>query len=365
MLKNSLVLLLFVLAAIGPGYAQTGPDTPPDGPVDAATKAGVVERLSKELNENYVFPEMGKKMSDDLKSKLAGREYDPITSSREFAERLTRDLQALSKDKHFRVRFFKNKLPDIDRGAPSAEEIENELRFMRRVNFGFEKVERLSGNVGYIDLRGFMDEESGAETVASAMNFLANTDALIFDLRQNGGGRPQMVALICSYLFSEQKVHLNDLYFRPANETTEFWTDPKTLGKKYGETRPVYILTSNYTFSGAEEFAYNLKNLKRATIIGEVTGGGAHPGGRVKLSDHFGVFIPSGRAINPITKTNWEGTGVQPDIPVAKEQALKTAHLVAIKTAMEKASDPEQKSSMKDLVDRLQKELDAMKQGAK
>ena len=185
----------------------------------------------------------------------------------------------------------------------------------------------MPGNIGYIDLRGFADPEAGAETVAAAMNFLANTDALIFDLRQNGGGGPEMVALISSYLFGEKPVHLNSLYWRKGDKTDDFWTKPASALKKFPD-KDVYILTSNRTFSAAEEFTYNLKNLKRATIIGETTGGGANPGGTFRLTEHFGAFIPTGRAISPITKTNWEGTGVEPDVKVPKEQALKAAYLI-------------------------------------
>ena len=192
------------------------------------------------------------------------------------------------------------------------------------------------------------------------MNFVANTDALIFDLRQNGGGDPVMVALICSYLFGDKPVHLNDLYWRKGDHTDEFWTKPNVAGKRYGD-KDIYILTSSRTFSGAEEFSYNLKNLKRATIVGETTGGGAHPGGTVRLHEHFGVFVPIGRAISPITKTNWEGTGVEPDVKVSKEQALKTAYLMALNKQSERAKDEDLKLALKELIGQTQKELDEMK----
>jgi retinol-binding protein 3 len=221
----------------------------------------------------------------------------------------------------------------------------------------------MRGNIGYIDFRGFMDPEAGAETVAAAMNFVNNSDALIFDMRQNGGGNPAMVALICSYLFGD-KVHLNDLYWREGNETKEFWTNPNVAGKKY-LGRDVYVLTSNRTFSGAEEFSNNLKVLKRATIVGETTGGGANPGGVFRLSDHFGVFIPTGRAINPVTKTNWEGTGVEPDVKVPQDQALKTAYLMALNKSLEKADSDGMKNALKQLIEQNQKELDEMKKVAK
>ena len=187
------------------------------------------------------------------------------------------------------------------------------------------------------------------------MNFVANTEALIFDLRQNGGGDPEMVAHICSYLFGDRPVHLNDLYWRKQNKTDEFWTKPAVAAKKF--SGDVYILTSSRTFSGAEEFSYDLKNLKRALVIGETTGGGAHPGGVARLSDHFGVFVPVGRAISPITKTNWEGTGVEPDVKVPKELPLKTAYSMALTKSLANTKNEDLKHGIQDLIDQTQKEL--------
>jgi retinol-binding protein 3 len=192
------------------------------------------------------------------------------------------------------------------------------------------------------------------------MKFLAHTDALIFDLRNNGGGDPEMVALISSYLFGDKPVHLNSLYWRPGDKTDEFWTKPNAAANKFTD-KPVYVLTANRTFSAAEEFSYNLKNLKRATIVGETTGGGAHPGSSVRLHEHFAAFIPTGRAISPVTKTNWEGTGVEPDVKVPKEHALKTAYLSALNKSLEKADDEGLKNALKQLIEKNQKELDEMK----
>jgi retinol-binding protein 3 len=351
-----LALTLFVIVNSGQAQQQQ-----PDMTIDAATRAQVVDGIISHLKKSYIFLETANAMEKDLRGRMQNKEYDSLTSAKEFAKKLTTDLQNISKDKHLRVRYSSRPLPvRKDDAEPTQAEIEEWSNSMRRVNFGFEKVERLQGNIGYIDLRGFMRPELAKETVAAAMNFVANTDALVFDLRQNGGGDPNMVALICSYLFGDKPVHLNDLYFRESNTTESFWTKPDVIGKKYGD-KDVYVLTSDYTFSGAEEFSYNLKNLKRATIVGETTGGGANPGGMVRLSDHFGVFMPMGRAINPITKTNWEGTGVTPDVAVPKEQALKVAYKLALTRLMEKAKDEQTKTGLKELIDRTQKELDEMK----
>ena len=342
------------------GVAQQ-PSMAPDMTIDAATRSAVVDLLLKELNDTYVFPETAKKMETDIRSRVVAKEYDSSTSARGFAEKLTADLQGVSKDKHLRVRYSYDALPARqDRREPTEAEIEQGKWFNRRVNYGFEKIERMSGNIGYFDLRGFNDHEAGAETVAAAMTFLQNTEALIFDLRQNGGGNPAMIALISSYLFGDKPVHLNDLYWRKENKTDEFWTKPESAKIKF-TNKDIYVLTSNFTFSGAEEFTYNLKNLKRATIVGETTGGGAHPGGMVRLADHFGVFIPIGRAINPISKTNWEGTGVEPDIKVPKEQALKTAYLMALNKSVERLKDDNMKNGVKSLIAQTQKELDELK----
>ena len=356
------IMVLFVLDF----YGQQNANQPPDLPIDAATKTQIINDLTKELNESYVFADVAKKMETDVKQRLQNKEYDKITSSREFAEKLTGDLQGVSKDKHLRVRFSFDKIPvRQDKREPSKEEMENYYRSARQINFGFEKIERLQGNIGYVDLRGFSDAEAGIETVAAAMNFLTNTDALIFDLRQNGGGSPEMVALISSYLFGEKPVHLNSLYWRKGDKTEEYWTKATIAGKRYGETKDVYVLTSNRTFSAGEEFTYNLKNLKRATIIGETTGGGAHPGGMFRINDHFGAFVPSGRAISPITKTNWEGTGVEPDIKVSKELALKTAYALALNKVADKTPDEQRKKALKELADKAQKEIEEMKKVAK
>lgn len=333
----------------------------PDMTIDAKTRAEVIDSILSNLNDSYVFPDVAKKMETDIRSRIKNKEYDEVTSAKAFVVKLTEDLQSISHDKHLRVRYSFEAIPVRQkRDEPTAEEISNFQNYLKRINYGFEKVERLQGNIGYIDLRGFTDPELGVETVAAAMNFVNNTDALIIDLRQNGGGDPAMVALICSYLFGEKPVHLNDLYFREGNKTDEFWTKPNVLGKKYGD-KDVYVLTSNRTFSGAEEFANNLKVLKRATIIGETTGGGANPGGMFRITDHFGVFIPVGRAINPVTKTNWEGVGVKPDVEISQELALKTAYLSALNKSLEKAKDENLKGALKEIIEKTQKELDGLK----
>jgi C-terminal processing protease CtpA/Prc len=364
-IKLSLLALIAISFVLDPGEgrAQQGYKQP-DMAIDAATRTQVVNAVLKELNDRYVFPEVAKQMEANMRQKLAAKEYDSVTSAEEFAKKLTEDLQSVSKDKHLRVRYSAQTIPVRQRdNEPSAEERAQFENNMKRINFAFEKVERLPGNIGYIKFNNFFAPELGAETVAAAMNFVTNTDALIFDLRENGGGDPEMVALICSYLFGDKPVHLNSLYWREGNKTDDFFTKPTVAGKKYLD-KDVYILTANRTFSAAEEFTNNLKVLKRATIIGETTGGGANPGGVFRVHDHFGVFVPTGRAINPITKTNWEGTGVEPDVKVSKEMALKTAYLTALNKSLEKTKDEDFKRGLKEVIERTQKELDDLKKVA-
>lgn len=333
----------------------------PDLTIDAATRTQVIDGILKRLNDSYVFPDIAKKMEQSIRERVAKKEYDQITSAKQFAETLTNDLQAVSKDKHLRVRYSHKPIPERGpRREPTAEERDQRKREFTWMNHGFGKVERLRGNIGYLEFFNFMDEELGADTIAAAMNFVNGTDALIIDMRKNGGGNPAMVALVCSYLFGPEPVHLNDLYWREGNRTDEFWTRKEVAGKRY-LNKDVYVLTSNRTFSGAEEFTYNLKNLKRATIIGETTGGGAHPGGGFRISEHFGMFVPTGRAINPITKTNWEGTGVTPDISVPADQALHVARIVALKKSLTTLTNPDFKAGVEDELQKLEKELAAIK----
>jgi C-terminal processing protease CtpA/Prc/sugar lactone lactonase YvrE len=364
--KNRLfvfVIILFVIVLI---HNKANGQPSQDMTIDAATRTRVIEELLKNLNKSYVYLETAKKMETDIRNRMKNKEYDNMRSAKVFAKKLTDDLQAVSHDKHLRVSFSSEPIPVRKQdGKPTEEEKAANRFFQNRFNSGFEKVERLDGNIGYIDLRHFYDPESGAETVASAMSFVANTDALIIDLRNNGGGNLEMIPLIISYLFGDKPVHLNDLYYREINKTIEYRTKPNVPGKKYGFDKPVYILTSGYTFSGAEAFAYDLKNLKRAIIIGETTRGGANPGETVRLTENFAVFVSTGRAVNPITKTNWEGTGVTPDVAVPKEQALKNAYIMALNKSLEKIPYEYIKAGMKEIINQTQKELDEIKKEPK
>ncbi len=321
------VVASFGLRAVAPG--PTGAETP----LDAATRARVIDGAIANLNEAYVFPETAKKMEEALRQRQKKGEYDAVTSGPAFARMLTEHLREVSHDKHLGVQYSGMVLPKGQPGA-SPEAQAQFRKQMEQMNCGFEKAERLPGNVGYLKFNMFADPSVCRATATAAMNFLANSEAVIFDLRANGGGDPAMIALLSSYLFAD-KTHLNDLWTRKTNKTQEYWTSIDVPGKKL-DSKPVFVLTSNRTFSGAEEFSYNLKNLKRGTIIGEATGGGAHPVSGHRIDDHFTIGVPFARAINPISKTNWEGTGVEPDVKVAAGEALEVARKMAAEAIAKK-----------------------------
>jgi hypothetical protein len=361
---QSLVIAILLLSMAGfvgrcPAQVMIKKDQP-DFTITAEQRNEVIDGVLKQLTEAYIFPEKAKEMGQAIRARREKKEYDTMTSAKLLSETLTNQLQEISHDKHLRVVYSHDPLPKPRRPGP--EERKRMQGMAAKINYGFEKVERLEGNIGYLGLRGFMDAEEAGNTAAAAMTFLANTDALIIDLRQNGGGSPGMVALLCSYLFKDRQ-HLNDLAWRKegGERVEQWWTLPHVAGKRYLD-KDVYILTSKRTFSAAEEFTYNLKALKRATVVGETTGGGAHPGGPRPINDHFVIWVPSGRAINPVTQTNWEGTGVKPDVEVPADQALKTAHLAALKKQLAKGdSDPRLQEQLKHAMEKIEKELEELK----
>ena len=310
------------LRAIPPGVAVSDLSFK----VDAATRARVLDGAIANVNEFYVSPELAKKMEEAIRARQKRGEYDSVSEGDALATLLTNQLQEVSHDKHLRVDFSPAKMPDLP-PKPTADAIAQYRKQMQRMNCGFDKVEVLSGNIGYVKFNMFADPEVCGPTAVAAMNFLANVDAIIFDLRDNGGGDPKMVAFISTYLFAEP-THLNDLWERKTDSTQQYWTLPYVPGTRL-DGKPAYVLTSKRTFSGAEEFTYNLKNLKRATIVGETTGGGAHPVAGHRIDDHFMIGVPFAKAVNPISKTNWEGTGVEPDVKVAAADALATAQKLA------------------------------------
>ncbi len=312
--------------------------------LSTAEKKALVDSIGKQLRKKYIFGDVAEKMAVFISSELNAGKYDNLTDGAMICNRLTEDLQSISHDKHIRLWFDpkwiaaekeRSMLPDSAKGITAMD-----LKWSKNQNFGFKEMKILEGNIGYLDLTGFFDTRyGGGETAVAAMNFFANTEALIIDLRKNGGGSPGMIQLLISYLYDrDELIHLNDFYRRVGNETEQRWSLPYVPGKKLNQTE-IYILTSTKTFSAAEEFTYNLKNLKRATIVGETTGGGANPGNWQILSDKVVMFLPDGQAINPITHTNWEGTGVEPDVKTTAEDALVQARILALEKLNKKYKD--------------------------
>jgi len=303
-------------------------------------KAEIVNRISGLLLDNYVYPDTARRMSNLLKQKQKDGAYRTITDPIAFSDALTADLYSVYHDRHLLVQYnpaFEAQLRNPVQATTATRE--DPLRRIREANFGLSKVEILNGNIGYIHLERFWaDNVYGKETVKAALQFVRNTNALIIDVRTNGGGSPETVAMICSYFF-DQKIHINDSYSRPGNTTTEFWSTPDSTLPELVDI-PLYILTSNRTFSAAEEFAYDLQQLKRATIVGETTGGAAHNTFEQAAGHGFVLHTPYGRAINAVTHTNWEGAGVRPDIAINADLALETAEMKIFETLLNKTSDP-------------------------
>lgn len=318
-----------------------------DLPLDAATRARVLDATLEELKAGYVFPEKAAEVEKAVKKRRAAKQYDGITSSAAFAESLTAHLQAVTHDKHLRVFFSGEAIPDPpadDRPDPARVAAMDEQ--MRRRNFGFERVERLAGNIGYLELRQFAPTPLAGPLVESAMRFLANTDALIVDLRRNGGGDGTTVAMLCSYFVPPHgRMLLNTVIIPRENLRMQSWTVPYLEGDRYVD-KPVFILTGPGTFSAAEEFAYNLQSMGIARTVGEASGGGAHPVQPVKLAEHFELSLPWARSENPETGTNWEGTGVPPDVPVPAADALRKAHRLAAEELLAGATDPDQRRGL-------------------
>lgn len=321
--------------------------------LDAGARGEIVEEIAKVLSESYVIPDIAARMTETVRRNAAAGTYDHLTSPRALADRLTHDLHAVYHDKHLAVRISQ---ADEQDQAPTDEDDDTWWAQDAWRNYGLEKVERLPGNVGYLKLNQFHPSDGAKRTAAAAMNFVANCDALIFDLRENCGGSPEMIAFLSGYLF-DKRVHLNSFYNRREDKYSQTWSEEDVPGQRFGATKPVYVLTSGFTASGAEEFTYNLKNLKRGTIVGETTAGGAHLVFRHRINEDFVIMVPYARAINPITNTNWEGTGVEPDVKVPASRALLVAQKDALKRLIDTASDPPKRQILEGRLRRVEREL--------
>ncbi|CAN5412476.1 S41 family peptidase [soil metagenome] len=311
--------------------------------VSAAERDAVVRTLSQKLSSHYVFADVATRIGRELPQRV--HRYPPDLAATDFAARLSNDLRELGNDKHFRVfvdpRFRERAEPDA---IPNADELERQRVDMTSAAFGIENVSRLPGNVGYLEVRGFGPAEWTGPAYAAAFTLLDGSDALILDLRRNGGGSPDSVALLLSHLFARgDQRHLNDIATRSTGVTQQYWTLP-SVTERY--IKPVYVLTSPRTFSGGEEAAYDLQTQKRAVLVGQTTGGGANAGDRFSLGHALVVNIPTAQAINPVTKTNWEHVGVKPDVEVPAADAQRVAYVAILRLLAAQATDPERAGAL-------------------
>jgi hypothetical protein len=357
-----LIALFFNSSA---SQSQTFVQAKSDARIDSRTRAAVVAEIGDLLIEKYIFLDVAEKIKKHIDTRLKNGDYDGLDDPVRFCSALVEDLYEVSQDKHFHIE-FNPQLADLVRAQQSESEEEKERAFQahrendRQNNFGFRKVENLTGNIGYVDIRYLSNAEYAGQTAVAAMNFVANCDAVIIDVRDTPGGFPNMVQLLCSYFVKgvrESRTHLNTFERRFDDSIEQFWTWSYVPGPRMYDL-DLYVLTSQFTGSGAEELAYNLRNLKRATLVGESTGGAAHPVKDVVVQRDFVMHLPEGRPINPISGTNWEGTGVEPHVAVPADLAFDAAYKMALEKRLAEAGDQDQRFGITWALDGLRAKLE-------
>ena len=305
--NHILLLLALFLPLRGPA---------PEAPTEQASRDAVIVKLAEVLRHSYVDRQVGRRMADAVLAHERKGDYDGIADA-DFAALLTRQLRELSRDRHLEVIYSPMTLPPQPRAdaSPAGDARYREQMFAS--NCTIESVELLPHSIGYIKMNSFPDVSVCGKAARSAMAKLNNARAIIFDLRDNRGGFPNMVSLIAGYLFSRPQF----LYNPRENTSPRSYTHSPVPGNKLAD-KPAYVLTSRRTMSAAEQFTYNLKMLKRATIVGETTAGQAHAGIFHRIDDHFGIGVTEVKPHNPFGSRDWEGTGVQPDVSVPATEAL-------------------------------------------
>lgn len=352
-LRLSICLSVAVLIQLHlfPALAQTPPlQKPPT--VDAQMRLRLMENIIRELKNKYVVPEKTKAIESELRKKFRSGAYDKIASPRELASALTNDLRSAGKDLHLYVTYD----PELERTVlalphtPSFELQEpppNAARLaeLRQSNYNFRKLEILRGNVGYLELRSFVDLNYSKETAVAAMNFLGNSDAVIIDLRKNPGGFINLEIFLASYFYGVDAVEWLSRYHREGDVTVRDWTLREVPGKRLSRT-DLYILTSRETGSAAEGFSFILQQRKRAKIVGEKTSGAGYGNRETPIGDGFVFFISVFRQFDPRTGRGWENDGVVPDLSVPAEQALRAAHAEAIKNLALNSTEESRKQQL-------------------
>lgn len=304
-------------------------------------RAKIITSVIDQLHTSYVDVEQASKLA----SVLRHADFSQAVDDEAFARAVTALMQSVTKDQHLRLRYSAKQFQSRGSGLPASTEIAEWQAAWKRDNYGIERVERLPGNIGYFKINYFWDAAGAAPSIAAAMTLLANTDALIIDLRENGGGDADEVPLIASYLFDE-RTHLSDFYRREGNVTEQQWTYAAVAGSRFGKEKEVYVLTSKATFSAAEGLAYAL-NLKRATIVGETTRGGAHPSRMRRINEHYEMMVPSSTVRDYVTGKDWEGVGVLPDLSVPAEQALTKAQIIILKKMLADKPNAERRGEIR------------------
>jgi hypothetical protein len=322
-----LIAVLVIAGSFTPVLAQAGKIT-------AEERDSAVRSIAEAIGKEYYDAGRAAEISAGLIALIKMKDYAAIDDAHGLASMLTTHLSR--EDRHFGVNYVgmdlireieASKLTEKDEGESSQAEHGDPYAGLRRANFGFAKVEILAGNIGYFDLRQFSPIEPAAETATSVLNFIANTDAVIIDVRNNGGGEPSMVQFLTSHFLAPGgETLINTFVSRHTEYPNQMWSLPSHPAGNRPET-PLYVLTSSGTGSAAEGFAYHLRAMERATLIGETTYGAGNPGRTFHIDEGYSIFISTGSARNPITGSNWEGTGVEPHIPVKSSTALDEALL--------------------------------------
>lgn len=337
----SLAVLLFFFATHS--YAQ-----------ESNSRDILLAEISQKVKENYIFEDVANKLAAKLESAIDKGIFENL-SNKGFADSLSSFLEINSDDRHFNVLYR----PNSGQNPTDEKELQKAAdEINRRWNYGFEKVNRLAGNIGYIEYTGFPEGNKSAQHILDAtMNFVSNTNALIIDLRNNRGGDGKMVELFLSYFF-EEKILLSNAYTRYSGKTTKSYTRGRVNGRKY-LNKPVYILVNNQTISAAEALAYDLQSRNQAMVIGETTYGAANPIKVFIVDNSYVLFIPVTESISSITKTNWEHTGVALDVKVSSEKALTKAHIIALEKLMQSNTQTElTEEEMHEKIEELRLELE-------